>query len=1251
MRTLLALLLAAALCAGSSAQAAPPLSGGLKKLYLETELVRGKAPAAVVVVPAQGVNRALAQKIVDKIRSGTGVALEVVSDEVSPEALLKRKNVIALGNMSDNRFIEHLYRQWRVILDRTYPGQGGYVVRTLHNPYGTGHNVIFVGASDDAGLAKAADVLLDLLKPRPGKTLSVGWLMKIGLGQGLHPPAIGSFLPKWNVFSWNDSWRKTSTGSEAGYAPATFFGWSPISIAGALYYMTGKREYLDCFKELALPDPGNVPLPNRTDDAFSDPVDPLVKNNHYRSHLVPFIYDLIEESPLFTARERLSITKKLREQQVHYDPKDSYRANNGDRHALWHLMNIYAGSRYFATYYPGPSWERRIANVRSSFRSFINNPTWSDRDTLYWVSTSVEPLFEFFTLDGFDEFVASGTARTMMQGVEILMTGDEIDNGNKFLSMALLHKAAYLTRDSSYTWLARQLGYDYSRFRIGQSFWPAEEKEVSAPDGVVDKIAVFPLARADWQEARTPIAEGDCFQILSYRTGWKKNDDYLLLDGFEGKGRHPYELNTISRLRMFGGKNILEGPESGVSIRHNGMADGMAARGAALVDTLSGPGFALVRTEVPDMPSALWQRNVLTLKDSAAIVIDRVVPRRKGHFDVVRSWQPGSPVRMQGVPARRLSLANGVSVTAAESRYENNGAGVLRENLSRDLEEGQAVTLGTLFAPELKPAAMTPVPGGYLLSGAAVHAFVAAAPGGDKELAFRSDFTYLDRDRLLLARGTSLVLGGAPVVAADKPVTLSWDFRSGALLVNCRTAANLTLATSRGTVRRGVTAGENRFSALEPTVELSDRIGRYLQRLGSSAAKESAPAETVALPQVNWLPRWERDLGEPAVKLAVASIGSDQTIWAVGQGENSAQIVHLDRLGSELGRIARPGELLTLWAAQDGAQAKAFGLLAGFRDDLLYAVAADGRELWRRKTEISPDFRIGERFDAPWFTDPAVISGVSALLVGEFGKKGEQEIVIGRPSTLEFRTLAGDLKARLATRWGTNSALAFLQKPGLLQYGKVLLAGKGFTGNPTVTAVSASHKRISDGYFDGLPPGFADMHAWMQRGLTGMAVADLGATGREQVVFALSGHWNELRVYDGHDNSPLWMKSFGPDKAKGGFMRGLQLLDLDRSGKKAVLVATRPGWLSAFDHHGATIWQRRFASEITVMAGSEELRRVAVGCADGTVYLLDGTGAIMAAGSLDRSVRSLAFGSDFVMVGADNGKLRSYPVLSEVSQP
>jgi len=137
----------------------PPLTR-LKPLFLETAVVTDGQAQASVVAPASGCYDAAARRIVQAVQSLTEVTLPVVDDK-SPEAAIPlRGNVIVLGNRSTNRMIAELYDRYYTLLDLRHPGEDGYEVRSLHNPFGNGRNVIFVGGSSQAGVEEAAHHLL-----------------------------------------------------------------------------------------------------------------------------------------------------------------------------------------------------------------------------------------------------------------------------------------------------------------------------------------------------------------------------------------------------------------------------------------------------------------------------------------------------------------------------------------------------------------------------------------------------------------------------------------------------------------------------------------------------------------------------------------------------------------------------------------------------------------------------------------------------------------------------------------------------------------------------------------------------------------------------------------------------------------------------------------------------------------------------------------------------------------------------------
>ena len=86
--------------------------------------------------------------------------------------------MIVLGNLMDNKVSERLYCMHQLDVDAAWPGENGCLVQTVHNPMGDGRNFISLGGSDFAGVRRAAQVFIGLLKPE-GKSLAVGSLFRL----------------------------------------------------------------------------------------------------------------------------------------------------------------------------------------------------------------------------------------------------------------------------------------------------------------------------------------------------------------------------------------------------------------------------------------------------------------------------------------------------------------------------------------------------------------------------------------------------------------------------------------------------------------------------------------------------------------------------------------------------------------------------------------------------------------------------------------------------------------------------------------------------------------------------------------------------------------------------------------------------------------------------------------------------------------------------------------------------------------
>ena len=309
--------------------------GGLKIEPRDLHLVTDLGSAKIVYGPGQ---EALAEKIQAAVAAATGRTPELVPDTKMHTFDKLDSHCVMLGNAETNRAIEQLYCQHHVVLDATYPGPGGSVVRSCHDPYGDGHNVIFAGGGDDAGTAEAVARLVEIIGRTKGKP---GFLADIRTAKPLPTPDDARNLPVWDAT----------------------FGWNRLSKTLAMLYLTNEKKYADEFLRLAFPDKKAVALLKSDDEDFDDPADPLVKPYHYRSIYMMLYWDMVEENPYFTDAQRAAVTDKFYRQLLFWKGhgyQNLYHIFNtkephtilADRHYLWETMSVYVVARYFDRHYP-----------------------------------------------------------------------------------------------------------------------------------------------------------------------------------------------------------------------------------------------------------------------------------------------------------------------------------------------------------------------------------------------------------------------------------------------------------------------------------------------------------------------------------------------------------------------------------------------------------------------------------------------------------------------------------------------------------------------------------------------------------------------------------------------------------------------------------------------------------------------------------------------------------------------------------
>jgi hypothetical protein len=770
----------------------------------------------------------------------------------------------------------------------------------------------------------------------------------------------------------------------------------------------------------------------------------------------------------------------------------------------------------------------------------------------------------------------------------------------------------------------------------------------------VGKVSVFPLAKSYWEQIGKVIPENQGFQILSYRSGLTDKDDYLLLDGFSGMGRDPYHLNTISHLRMFGGKAVLEGYGNDVDVLYDGSVNGTVPRAAALVDSFAANDSVYLHSLVPDMNSAVWHRRVFYRKDKACIVLDDLTPARSGEFDMTCTWGLGGVVEKSAKGHRQIDIGNGIHLASADHDLNFVGAHTVSESVSESGKQGEPVFFANIFSSVSSPRNIEKIDTGiYHVSGSSP----AIAGVGDfvlDNMTVRADFIYLDKEVLFLAGGKEIILNGKRIFSSDRSVALSVDLMSNELIVVADKGALIDLGCAGKECHFDLAAGQHKLPDVKLDIVVTTAIEHAVVpgNPSPSIKKTISPMGMSSMVIEENRENWSLQLGAKITHI-VSSPNFPVTglLWVVlGRGESS-EILGVASDGQVKIRIPCDSSLLALWSASTPSQSEHFAVLAGFKDDTVRAFSENGKEVWSFKAELHPEFIVGDRYSAPWFTDPKPPNnkrGIQSIIVGDFWGHGIEEMAIGRACTVEFRNLEGGLLARVPTRWGDNSELAAVRMNVKGTDTPIVLAGKNYTGSPQLSGIGPDYRNISDSLYSGMPPGYVDMHAWMQRGMSDLVVDDLNGDGIAEVIYTLSGHWNELRVYNGLTAKPLWVRYCGPGLSQDDFMRALQLGDLDKDGAKEIYTGTKIGRVTAFSDSGVSLWSKQLPAPVESMCAAKSGGGLFVGLENGGLYMFDYQGNQTYIAKEETSIDTVFCSDETVFAGTATGKISAWsvPVVS-----
>lgn len=1044
-----------------------------------------------------------------------------------------------------------------------------------------------------------------------------------------------------------------------------------------MFAMTGHPAHAREFLRLAFPDAqGQKELEEIDGELVENKADPLSGSYHYGAHLMILLWDLIEESPVFTDEERLRVTRafarQLDNRLAYLGGKrevDAHRVYHcaepapwiGTRHNIYHALCLFCLARYFQRYYPDPVWEQALRGARNYFgqlrtpRPFVRG----EAGTPQWHCTCIEPLLTYVLLSGDRTPVESGALASLLREQEVLLSGRVPDPMLESASLSFLHKAAHLMRDGRYVAYREGLGMNTDIFRLGQSFWPEPGLKPAPPHDLVGKWTVGRLSPGEWRSRHSGLAEEESFSWASFRSTTDGSGDYLLVNGRNALGRHPYFALAINELRL-AGKTLLHGIRNQLQTNADGLFENQVALDAAIERSdVLGTTVRLV-AEVPRSAHCHWRRMLLQRIGRYALVVDDLTYRvTSDHFETRFMWQTlnhqwrASPSgylmlvpESQPAPDTGLAELHGADVLSASvwspstSTWEPGGY-TLQEWRGRVEADRRQIFFWLLTLPPERPE--TPRQCLRLTENAAVLALPERAVVVVHEYGgIAGSMVVVAEDHLAgcavrQVRVSDALGAEAVLLSSDVPVDVDWDFATGRLHVTGPSNARVTiLREGPGAAVLTLTADrlvlEDAYPPAKLLARLRVRLGDYLDR--GRALRAKPPPQVSSVAPAKSPAKVSRSGPDPLLERQVHGLIIDTRVIPMGETAAVAvaaadQIRVFTARGQPMRSLRADGRIRMLhWWDEPRL------LLAGCADGQVVAFDREGRRKWTFVSEMDPAVtRAGKPY---WFNTAPGHEGVHGLGSGVF-LEGRSQAFVGSACTLEIIDENGRLVKRLPQFWGTVHTFAIVPAPdGSLD----LLAGRRIAD---VADLAIINNRTLDptrrGYQD-VPPGTTQVDVWGNETSHHIFVEDVDGDGQLEIIRESTGVWNRVTVWGlggspvgcvnylndidfcrvPQEGAPKYNVHFGPGVAPSlginnaeirefdeTLIRDLAVADLQGTGCKQILVALASGWIMAFDGRCQRMWSQRLTEVPTVLRPVGRL--LVVGTEQGGVHGLRDGGA------------------------------------------
>lgn len=1177
----------------------------VKPVVRPTPLVEGGQPRATIIAPADEDWRAVAGELQSALRELSGAELPIVSAEEITDGAMREGTMVVLGNVANNRRILYLYAHRYVNADAVYPGEGGYEVRTVHDPWGTGVNVLSIGASDPAGASAGVAALRETLAAGPNLTLDPTFLVE------LSPEA----RRRWGgafTATLDDAWleglqrqaeRDIETGAHTGLM-------SRVASMGENYALTQRDGYARAFVWLVLRAKAHR---DTNPPTFGGP---WGMDSDFTAYRVLPAWDVVEESPALTDAERMEVTQALFQwvtDAVASEAASSMGANRPrHNHNTFAALGSYFAGEYFSKYYDAGEAQRWLAIADDCFQDQAQYfKSHEDCNGYQWLTLYHTVRYALSRPD-FTIF-ENGNARRLADYAIMSMDnfGYSVTYGDTgayvgwWSELPVLQAIEWYYRDGRAAWALEKKVARSGRLATGEF---AVGSDPMVPGDLIGTLA-FPLDPGYYraQGGANSLPEERAFDKVVMRDGFEPEDAYLLLDGLNNGGHQHYDGNSISRITASGRiwladasyMDSLPKYHSTALILRDGQSGPLPAF-AEMEHLRDLPDVGYSETALKGYAGADWHRNIFWLKDEWFLVADEMTAQEAGDYSFRMLWQTlgevtlgddGLAVEQQGqhfairmTPELRFTLEDDADYGANWRGYEFADPVVrkLTGIWNGQLAQGETITLFTLLHPsgeEVSPLHLRRLgPSQVAVVGDAAGPTVVAVGDGGEVMSFGGQ-AEVNAHAALVRPGLLALFDATRVSSFGQGLDLP--------------GSDVQIALGEGDVISFPAAGRTATPSQERLTEFIPEVAAY----GDAQIRAMLEAAIAAAPPVEKQPT---PGGEAPALSALWSYAEKLDSYLLTGNRGAFAAVDTD-----LQLAATPEPLAqNVFAPAEEAQNTVDNLVDGGVD-----ATADG-VMWDedQRVTVSLDFDAVYDLDAidlrAWFATSSSknkLFQVGAITVeaSDDGFANDRRTIVeftdeemhgnwGAPAHApqlyrfaDLDTHARNLRLTLTPRPGTAIYLAEVEVWGTREGIEALAAQRG-SGVP-VHSFIALHAADVDG--DGADEVIAGSQngkvylfesdgsvAW-EREIGGevRAVSTVRFAGQERPVIVAGGTSAKLYAFDAAGEE-LWQFAM-PTYHGAGVITTLFPADLTGDGNHAVIAGTESWRYYAFDAAGREIWR------------------------------------------------------------------------------